>query len=141
MHIGDAVGDLVTGNRCRAIVVDLSRKALRAVVLRAYHLGVVVDGILNEGEQVIDGHTQACVDRGTALEIEHTGNGVVQHNDIERIDVAAETAALERERVGVELLCAPPLLCHLQLRDVLSGAGRVAARCRGDEQYSAGESL
>ena len=116
MYVAHSIEDLVVSDLRRSIEVDFSRKSLRLVVVCADHSGAAVDGVLDEGEQAFDRLTQAPIDPFSGLEVEDGGDGVTQNNDIKRMDIPAETTALDRERVSVEILCAPPTARGLELR-------------------------
>ena len=127
MNVGYAKEDLIVGDQLRSVVVDHGREALSGVLLRANDSRGAVDRVPNEGEQAFDRLTQLPVDRRTALQVEHPGDCVAQYDNIERMHVRAEARALERERIGVEILCPPPLVCRFELGDLMPGADGVTA--------------
>ncbi len=137
MNVAHAKRDLVVGDLCLSVIIDFGREALHGVVLRANHLGVTVDRVLDEGEQVFDCRTQLPVDRLTGLKIEHAGDRVAQHENVERMDVRAEAAALDGERVRVETLCPPQLVRRVEVGGLMSRGGGVAARNGDGERCEA----
>jgi len=127
VHVAYAKEDLVIGDLRRAVVVDLGREALGGIVRHLDLLCAVIDRVLNEGEEAVDRLTELPIERLPGLEVDHTRDRVAQHDDEERARVHTEAAALEGERVGVQVLRTPLLARCLEIGNVLSGASSVAA--------------
>ena len=67
MNVAGPKEDLVVGDLCGSVVVDLGRETLRRVVLASNQVSGAVDRALNEGEQTLDRLTQSPVDRRTGV--------------------------------------------------------------------------
>ena len=140
MNVAHVEEDLVVSDLRRAVVIDFRREALCRVVGHANLLGGAVDRVLNEGEQAVDRLTQLSIDRRSRVEVEDSGDRVAHHGDVEPMDVHAKAAALDRERVGVKILCPPPLARGIEIGSLWPGANGVAARNRESKQRDAGNS-
>jgi hypothetical protein len=140
MYVGYPIENFVVGDLRGSVKLDLGRKALGSVVVRANHSSVMGYGILNEGEETVDCHAQAPVDSLTGLEVENGGYRVGKYENVEPMDVYTEAGALNCECIPVEILFLPPLARCFEIGDLTPGAGDVTARDGSNEQSECGKS-
>src|SRR6476659_2517699 len=142
VNVADAKEDLVVGDLRRSVVIDRRREAFRRVILHANELRGSIDCVLNEREQTVDRLTQTSVYSLAGHEVEHRGHRLALHDHEQRVNIPAEAAPLDDERVRVQILRPPPLTRRGEVGDLAArlGAGGVAARNGGNERCEGGES-